>query len=399
MHTGRRGERSWANFLSETHHCGGFWHPSVRLAFRCETFEAASLEKRQNPECLSRVPGIALSPAAYVRNAWFAACRDFRSACPAAVYRRCGRWLVNGRKSGQCSNSQKSRVDLAVLEVGLGGRLDATNVASPLVSAIVSIDFDHEEYLGGTLAAIAGEKAGVVRRNRVVVIGPMGPEAEQAIVRIARQKSAEVVSALQATTVRPVNGVLNVHTAVGRYLRVKPFQGAHQRANLIVAIRTLEALSSAGVKLDLARAVAGMSGAIWPGRLERFGGRPPFLLDGAHNPAGARALASYLNETQEPHVLLFGAMRDKHVREMAEALFPRARLVIGTRVRMTRASTTRQLAEIGLGLGKTVIEEPSLNLALRKASRSAAPGETVVVAGSLYLVGAIRKRLLRLHPA
>ncbi len=290
---------------------------------------------------------------------------------------------------------QKSRVDLAVLEVGLGGRLDATNVASPLVSAIVSIDFDHEEYLGGTLAAIAGEKAGVVRRNRVVVIGPMGPEAEQAIVRIARQKSAKVVSALRATTVRRVNGVLNVHTPAGRYLRVKPFPGAHQRANLIVAIRTLEALSSAGVKLDLARAVLGMSGAIWPGRLERFEGRPPFLLDGAHNPAGARALASYLNETQEPHVLLFGAMRDKHVREMAEALFPRARLVIGTRVRMTRASTTRQLAEIGLGLGKTVIEEPSLNLALRKASRSVAPGETVVVAGSLYLVGAIRKRLLR----
>jgi dihydrofolate synthase/folylpolyglutamate synthase len=140
-----------------------------------------------------------------------------------------------------------------------------------------------------------------------------------------------------------------------------------------------------------------MSGATWPGRLERVEGRPPFLLDGAHNPAGARALASYLQETREPHILLFGAMRDKHVREMAEALFPKARLVIATRVRMTRASTTNQLANIGLAMGRTVIEEPLINLALLKASRSAALGETVVVAGSLYLVGAI-KRLLGHRP-
>ena len=290
---------------------------------------------------------------------------------------------------------QKSRVDIAVLEVGLGGRLDATNVASPLVSAIVSIDFDHEEYLGRTLAAIAFEKAGVVRRNRAVVVGPMAPEAERAIVERARLKRAAIVSAFQGVTVRRVGEELDVKTPLGRYLGIKALPGAHQHINLVVAIRTLEALSGAGVDLDLDRAVAAISGAIWPGRLERIAGHPAFLLDGAHNPAGARALANYLDETQEPHILLFGAMRDKHVREMAEELFPKARLVIATRVRMTRASTTDQLAGIGLGVGKTVIEEPSINLALLRATRSAAPGETVVVAGSLYLVGAIRKRLLR----
>ncbi len=293
---------------------------------------------------------------------------------------------------------QKSGVDIAVLEVGLGGRLDATNVASPLVSAIVSIDFDHEEYLGGTLAAIAREKAGVVRGNRAVVVGPMARAAERTIVERARLKRAKIVPAFQGVTVRRAGEELDVTTPLGRYLGIKALPGAHQHTNLVVAIRTLEALSGAGVDLDLDRAVTAISGAIWPGRLERILGHPAFLLDGAHNPAGARALANYLHETQEPHILLFGAMRDKHIREMAEPLFPKARLVIATRVRMTRASTTEQIAGIGLGLGKSVIEEPSINLALLRATRSAAPGETVVVAGSLYLVGAIRMRLLRQRP-
>jgi dihydrofolate synthase/folylpolyglutamate synthase len=290
---------------------------------------------------------------------------------------------------------QKRSVDVAVLEVGLGGRLDATNVASPVVSAIVSIDFDHEEYLGRTLGAIASEKAGVVRKNRPVVVGPMASEAATTISRIARAKGALVAPAFKGVAVRRVDEVLDVRTPLGRYPRIKPLPGAHQRINLIVAIRTLEALGSAGVKFDLPKAVAAMSGTLWPGRLERIEGRPSFLLDGAHNPAGAKALAAYLNESETPHILVFGAMRDKHVREMAEELFPKARMVIATRVRMARASTTKQLAEIGRDLNQNVIEEASVGRALQKAAREARPGETVVVAGSLYLVGAVRKRLLQ----
>jgi dihydrofolate synthase/folylpolyglutamate synthase len=161
-----------------------------------------------------------------------------------------------------------------------------------------------------------------------------------------------------------------------------------------VANRTLEALDAAGLKVDLPRAVSAMSLAVWPGRLERIDHRPPFLLDGAHNPAGAKALAAYLRETGEPHVLVFGAMRDKHYREMGETLFPLARRVVVTRVRMTRAATTEQLAEIGKITGQAVIEEPSLRGALSRAASLARPRETVVVAGSLYLVGAVRKLLL-----
>ena len=293
---------------------------------------------------------------------------------------------------------KKCKVDLAVLEVGLGGRLDATNVASPLVSAIVSIDFDHEEYLGRTLSAIAGEKAGVVRRNKVVVVGPMVKEAARTIARVADEKGARIVPAMASLSVRRGPRGFNLVTPSGRYAGIRPLPGAHQRTNLIVAIRSLEALCAAGVALDLSRAVSAMNSAIWPGRLERLEGRPPFLLDGAHNPAGAKALARYLKESQRRHVLVFGAMKDKHVEEMAEALFPEARLVVATRVRMRRAATTKRLAEIGRDLGKTVIEEASIQGALERAARSARPDEAVVVAGSLYLVGAARKRLLKKHP-
>lgn len=285
-------------------------------------------------------------------------------------------------------------VGAAVLEVGLGGRLDATNVASPLVSTIVSIDFDHEEHLGHTLSAIAREKAGVARRGRSIVTGPVPHEARRMIATIAKAAGARLVPALDGVVVRRIGERLNVRTPTGRYSGVKPLPGAHQHANLLVAIRTLEALEGAGVRLNLTKAVAAMSDAVWPGRLERFEGPPPLLLDGAHNPAGARALAHFLKESRKPHVLVFGAMRDKHIKEMAAELFPSARLIIATRVRMARAASTAQLAEIGRASGWPVIEAASISEAILLARKSARRGETVVVAGSLYLVGAVRRRLL-----
>lgn len=285
-------------------------------------------------------------------------------------------------------------VEVAVLEVGLGGRLDATNVASPLVSAIVSIDFDHEEYLGNTLFAIAREKAGVLRRNRTAILGPLPEEAQRSIVSVAQRVGARLVPAFEGVRLKTAARGLNVSTPAARYQGVRALPGAHQRSNLMVAIRILEALKSAGVQLDLLPAVAAMNHAVWPGRLERIEGRPPFLLDGAHNPAGARALASYLTENAGRFVLIFGAMRDKHILEMAEQLFTRARLVVATRVRMKRAAATSQLAAIGVDLGARVVQEPSIARAVSRAAREARPGEIVVVAGSLYLVGAVKRRLV-----
>lgn len=290
---------------------------------------------------------------------------------------------------------REQAIDLAVLEVGLGGRLDATNVASPLVSAIVSLDFDHEDLLGNTLAAIAREKAGVLRRNRVTVLGPMPQEAKHAITESAKVVGARLVPAFEGTSLRTGASGLTVATPAGRYPGLTTLPGAHQRANLAVAIRMVEALAAAGIPVDPAHAVHAMNDVRWPGRLERVEGSPPFLLDAAHNPAGARALAAYLKSGGVSHLLVFGAMRDKHIQEMADALFPPARLVIGTRPRMTRAATTGELKGFGSALGKVLIEEPSIARALARARKEALPGEVVVVAGSLYLVAAVRKRLIR----
>jgi dihydrofolate synthase/folylpolyglutamate synthase len=226
----------------------------------------------------------------------------------------------------------------------------------------------------------------------------MAREAELSIAGTARLKGARIVRALERSTVKQVDDRLTVKTPLHLYTEVMSLPGAHQRTNLMVAIRTLEALSDSGVKIDLERGVAAMSEALWPGRLERFAGRPPFLLDGAHNPAGARALARHLRATETPHILVFGAMRDKHVEDMAKELFPGPRLILATRVRMARAATSKQIAQIGLALGKQVIEEPSISAALARAARNARSHETVVVAGSLYLVGAVRKRLLGKGP-
>ena len=274
---------------------------------------------------------------------------------------------------------RRKRVDVALLEVGLGGRLDATNVSEPLASAIVSVDFDHEVYLGRTLAAIAGEKAGVMRPGRATVIGPLPAEARRAVRARARAIGARVVEAQDRR--------------LGASLR--PLPGAHQRDNLRVAIRLLEEARRAGVPVDLRALPSAVARTRWPGRLEHVAGDPPLLLDGAHNPAGARALAAHL-AAAPPYVLLFGAMADKDVRGLARELFPRAVEIVLTRPRVARAATPAELARDAGRLAAGAHREPSVARALTRARRLArARGATVVVAGSLYLVGAVEAILER----
>lgn len=269
---------------------------------------------------------------------------------------------------------REARVDVMVLEVGLGGRLDATNVSDPLVSAIVSLDFDHEAFLGRTLRAIAREKAGVMRRGRAVVLGPLPREAADAIATAARRVGARRVNATGAADV-PLPFP-------------PPLAGDHQRDNLGVAVRVLEEARSAGLRFDKARAVRGISRTRWRGRLQRLPGRPPLLLDGAHNPAGARALGGHLRKAG-PFVLLFGVMADKDVRGLARELFPLARAVVLTRPRVGRAASPGGIARAARGLARRVRQEPDVRKALALARRLARPGDTVVVAGSLYLVGEV----------
>ncbi|HXK12497.1 MAG TPA: folylpolyglutamate synthase/dihydrofolate synthase family protein [Vicinamibacteria bacterium] len=301
---------------------------------------------------------------------------------------------------------RRERVDAAVLEVGLGGRLDATNVAEPLASAIVSIDLDHEVYLGRTLAAIAREKAGVMRPGRSTVVGPLSDDARRVVRARAREVGARLVEARRGArtfdrgegrTSARAAATFGLVTPTAAYPGLRPLPGAHQRDNLIVAVRLLEEAKRAGIPIDLSKVPEAVARTRWPGRLERVPGDPPLLLDGAHNPAGARALAAHLADGP-PFVLVFGAMADKDVAGLARALFPLAAAVVLTRPRVARAATPSDLARRAGRLGSRADLEPSVARALalaRGLARARGPGTVVVVAGSLYLVGAVKAILER----
>jgi dihydrofolate synthase/folylpolyglutamate synthase len=300
---------------------------------------------------------------------------------------------------------RRAECELAVLEVGMGGRLDATNVVRPLVAIITPIDFDHEVYLGHSLAQIAFEKAGIIKEGGVVITAPQRPEAAAILERVARERGARLVVATL--------GRLDPWT-LGPSLRLA-LPGRHQLANAALVLAALEELRGAGLSIPPDAVRDGLASVRWPGRLEWVEGAPALLLDGAHNPAGARALREYLeglrisdgrfrieargeidrpSATSKPKlVLMFGAMRDKAVAEMADLLFPLAAAVVLTRPPQKRAATVRALAEVTSHLNACVLEREEPAEALAAARELAGPGGVVVVTGSLYLVGAVKQLL------
>ena len=288
---------------------------------------------------------------------------------------------------------RRAGVDVAVLEVGLGGRLDATNVVEPIAAAITSIDFDHEQYLGNTLAAIAAEKAGVIRGNIPVVVGPVAAEAREVLVSMCELASAEFTEADRGVRVVAMNEggrtSIRLTTPFREYGPVPlGLRGDHQIPNAVVAVRLLEELER-HLPLTATSITAGIRDVRWPGRLQMLevagGGR--VLLDAAHNPAGAWALASYLKrEFAEPLPLVFGAMRDKDVTLMLKTLLPVASTIVMTEPDTPRAYRAGELAAIGRKLSpamKIDIEPDPLH-ALDRAWTYC---PVVCAAGSIFLIG------------
>jgi dihydrofolate synthase/folylpolyglutamate synthase len=281
---------------------------------------------------------------------------------------------------------REARVDVAVLEVGLGGRLDATNIVTPVAAAIVSIDFDHEEQLGRTLGSIAAEKAGVIKPGIPVVCGPLPTDALDVVAAVCAERGATLIRT-------------DTDTALAARVASLPISlpGAHQRANAAVALRLLDVIdreTARGLRIDDEARRAGLATAVWPGRIERFtAGGCEVIVDAAHNPAGARALASYLREVAPGGVtLVFGAMKDKAVGEMLAALAPGARSIVCTTAPSPRAMTAEALAVVARDAGLTAEAVPDPADALARACGS---GRTVVVAGSIFLIGTVRQRLAR----
>ncbi len=274
-----------------------------------------------------------------------------------------------------------AHVDMAVFEAGLGGRLDATNVVLPLVTAIVSIDFDHQAQLGNSLTSIAREKAGIVKAGVPLVCGPVPPEAQAAIDEICALRRAPIVHVTAELLVDRGFGHLELALA-----------GRHQRDNAAVAVALLEQLRDQAIAVPDDAIRAGLTKASWPGRLERTSHRGrEVLLDAAHNPAGARALASYLQEIGWRDVtLLFGAMRDKDTRGMLAPLAPLCARVVCTTAETPRAATVTELAAaarevMARDVPVDAIDDPAVAL-----ERAAAFGNPVVAAGSIFLIGPLR---------
>lgn len=266
-------------------------------------------------------------------------------------------------------------VETAVIETGLGGRLDATNVIRPAVTAITAIDFDHEAYLGHTIEAIAGEKAGILKPGVPTVFAGQRPDAEKVLEARAKELGVRVARASEFE-IRDLQ--LDARGCSFNGLRC-PLAGEHQVDNATTAVLVLR---------ELGVAPEGIADARWPGRLECVAPNPDVILDGAHNPAGARALRRYLERFYAGRKLwmIYGAMRDKAVEEIAEILFPLAQELILTAPDAPRALRPEALRELA-GRGRAAKDFP---VAMEMVSAGVAADDVVVVTGSLFLIGEAR---------
>lgn len=292
-------------------------------------------------------------------------------------------------------------VDVAVLEVGMGGRYDATNIVPAEVSVIAPIGFEHERFLGSTIAAIASEKAAIIKEGRPVVVGRLLPDAIQVVRREAETRHAQMIEAL--------DGIVRDAEPNERGYRVRlktperdygtlelPLSGEHQLDNLALAVRAVEVFSP---EIPVEAVARGVATTLWPGRLQRIEGRPSLLLDAAHNVMATEALARYLEAHPRPQrVLLFGVMKDKRVREMLDRLLPLASHFIATRPEMSRARGPEQLARWAAERGVPAESHRSATRALARAREVAGPDGEILVAGSIFLLGEILNVLDREKP-
>jgi dihydrofolate synthase / folylpolyglutamate synthase len=291
------------------------------------------------------------------------------------------------------------QVDFAIYEVGLGGRLDATNIVKPEVAVITPVDFDHENFLGHSIEEIAAEKAGIIKPGAWVVSASERPEARAVIVRRCAEMEARLVEVDATARVEDVQSSDGLYRGVAAFthsrkqLALAPLlPGRFQIRNALTAAIAARLLTEHGFPIPDAAIERGIATANWPGRLERLATQPDLYLDGAHNPAGARELLKFWQENYAGRriFLVYGAMRDKAVDEISGLLFPHAAAVVLTEPRQPRAISAPLLAEMTTHDAKETIIVRDPGEALETALELAGPPDAVFATGSLYLVGELR---------
>lgn len=293
------------------------------------------------------------------------------------------------------------RVDAAVVEVGLGGRFDATNVITPAVAAITSIALDHQRHLGDSLASIAREKAGILKANVPCAVGEMPCEARQVIEEAAATAGARLIVADRSlvTEAKLANGraAISVETPSARYSNITlGLNGSHQIANAVVAVRILELLTASGFSIPADAIVSGLHDVSWAARLEwlELAGGKRVLIDAAHNPSGAHALAEYLDASgRAPLPVVLAVMKDKDVDGIVRALLPVASRFVATAADMARALSADDLAARIRHVDHTR-EVTAFNDADEAVQHALKHAPATVAAGSIFLVGPLRARLI-----
>jgi dihydrofolate synthase/folylpolyglutamate synthase len=297
---------------------------------------------------------------------------------------------------------EQQQVDAAVIEVGLGGRLDATNVIHPVVSVITSISYDHTHLLGNTLPLIAAEKAGIIKPGIPVVCAPQVEEARQVIEKVAADRGSPFIQVGKDVTYEEIS-----HSLEGQSLRVRfkggnhaspatlsiPFLGSHQAANAATAYAALEIYNQHGLAVAQEAIRHGFAIAFWPGRFEIVQRNPPVVLDCAHNRDSALKLRQTLDEyfPGKPVTLIFGASEDKDIQGMFIELLPRVKELITVKSFHPRAIDPDKLVELAAPFGRQVHCVEHIPEAMIKAMDDVDPDGLVLVTGSIFVVAEARK--------
>lgn len=292
----------------------------------------------------------------------------------------------------------QQKIACAVVEVGMGGRLDSTNVLTPLVSVITNISYDHTSILGDTLAAIAGEKGGIIKPGVAVVSAPQQPEALQVLSDLALQRGSSFVLVgsdvqyeLGESSLKGHSFTVQTEDQPGMSLATR-LLGRHQVENAVTAYAALRAVDQAGLPIPLQAVQHGFSQVQWPGRFEVFEGQPVLVFDGAHNRYSAQRLAQTVQDhfPGQTLVLVFGASEDKDIAGMFAELLPHSAHLLLMRAGHPRAAAVEHLVELAAGYDCQITILNQSEGSYELAREFSGPEGVILVTGSLYLVGEIR---------
>ena len=290
---------------------------------------------------------------------------------------------------------QRQKVDIAVLEVGLGGRLDATNVCKPLVSVITNIAFDHTDYLGNTLNSIAREKAGIIKQKGICITAAKQKKVVDVLRDVCQRRRAKFYCLGRDIKIKKQKDGFFTYQGFNRNLKnLKiPLQGDHQLSNAALALAAIELCEKKGFSIADTAIYAGLKNTHWEARLEVLQNQPLFLLDGAHNPAGISVLCRTFKKvfSYRRLILIFGALADKDYRRMLQKIVPLASIIILTQLKTKRAVPVNDIMETVKKMGYPAIVTENVNQAIEWAQVLATKQDLICATGSFYLAGEVKQ--------